>query len=360
MRARWIERWGGELLDGERPDPEPAAGEVAIAVEACGIGLTVLNCIAGDLGDDAADLPRIPGHELVGRIDAVGAGVDEELLGRRAMAYFYLSCGTCRRCVAGEESLCERLVGQVGVKRDGGYAERATLPLVNAVALPEEIDGALATAIPDAIATPVHVARRAALAPGDRVAVVAAGGGVGVHMVQVARLHGCVVAGLEAATPKLDFIADELGAEAVDSSDFGAVRLPPGWEGGADVVVDLLGSPASLSWAVGALAPGGRLVVLTTFRDVAFEVSPRELVFGQLAIVASRYASRHELLAAAELVRRGAVRPVVERIVGPEGVDGVHGALRDGTLLGRGALAWGRRTGHGGVGEQATGTEAAR
>jgi D-arabinose 1-dehydrogenase-like Zn-dependent alcohol dehydrogenase len=340
MRARWIDDWGGPLQDGERPDPSPGRGELRLAVEACGIGLTVLNCIAGDLGDDASDLPRVPGHEVVGRVDAVGPGVDPALVGRRAMAYFYLSCGACRMCLAGEESMCERLAGQLGVHRDGGYAERVVLPVLNAVPLPEGIDAALATAIPDAIATPLHVAHRAALRPAQRIAVVAAGGGVGMHMVQVARLHGCEVAGLEASAEKLAYLERELAVDAVDSSDFAAARLPGGWAAGADVVVDLLGTRASLEWALGALGPNGRLVVLTTFRDVAIEVSPREMVFGQRSLVASRYASRHELVAAADLVERGAVHPIVTRSVGPADVEGVHEELRTGALIGRGALTW--------------------
>jgi D-arabinose 1-dehydrogenase-like Zn-dependent alcohol dehydrogenase len=340
VRARWIDDWGGKLRDGDRPDPRPGRGELRIAVEACGVGLTVLNCIAGDLGDDPADLPRIPGHELVGRVDAVGEGVDRDLLGRRAMAYFYLCCGACRMCLAGEESLCERLAGQVGVHRDGGYAERVVLPVVNAVPLPEGIDAVLATAIPDAIATPLHVARRAGLAPALRVAVVAAGGGVGVHMVQVAALHGCEVVGLEASAGKLAFLEGELGVDAVESSDFGAVRLPTGWSAGADVVVDLLGTRESLAWGLGALGPNGRLVVLTTFRDVAVELSPRTLVFGQHAVLASRYASRHELVAAAGLVERGALTPIVSRCAGPGEVDALHDMLRAGGLVGRAALKW--------------------
>ena len=129
MRARWIETWDGPLLDGERPDPEPGPNEVLVEVEACGVGLTVLNCIRGDLGDDPADLPRIPGHELVGTVSSVGAGADPELAGRRVLAYFYLCCGRCRRCRSGQESLCERLAGYVGVDRDGGYAERVALPV---------------------------------------------------------------------------------------------------------------------------------------------------------------------------------------------------------------------------------------
>jgi D-arabinose 1-dehydrogenase-like Zn-dependent alcohol dehydrogenase len=340
MRARFIDRWDGPLLDGDRPDPEPGPREVLIDVEACGVGLTVLNCIRGDLGDDPAHLPRIPGHELVGTVAGVGPGADERLLGKRVMAYFYLSCGHCRRCLAGDESLCERLAGQVGVHRDGGYAERVALPELNVLEVPDGIDPVLATAIPDAIATPVHVARLAGIAPGQRTVVIAAGGGVGVHMVQVARLHGADVVALEASADKLAYLESELGVPAADSSDFERVALPADWHGRADLVIDLLGREESLRWSVEALGAGGRLVLLTTFPGIEVALSPREMVFRQLTVLGSRYASRSDVAQAAQLVAQERVLPVVSRTASPDDVDELHTAVSSGELLGRGALKW--------------------
>jgi D-arabinose 1-dehydrogenase-like Zn-dependent alcohol dehydrogenase len=340
VRARWITRWDGPLESGERPEPQPGPGEVVVEVEACGVGLTVLNCIRGDLGSDPGDLPRVPGHELVGRVVDTGAGVDPVTVGTRVMAYFYLFCGACPRCFAGREPLCERLDGYLGVHRDGGYAERVVLPARNAVELPAELDPVSATTIPDAIATPVHVSRHSRIRHGERVAVVAAGGGVGVHMVQVARLHGGEVTGLEASDAKLAFLSDELGVEAVDSSDFSAVRFPARWGARADVVIDLLGSQASLEWSASVLAPGGRLVVLTTFPGVGWRLEPRQLVLSEATVLGSRYASRHELVLAAGLVADEKVRPVIDREVPADRVDELHDALRRGELLGRGALTW--------------------
>lgn len=340
MRARRITEWGGEPALAELDEPAPADGEVLVRVEACGIGLTVLNCINGDLGDAPDDLPRVPGHEFVGTIVAVGPGVAADRVGERVAAYFYLFCGRCPRCLAARESRCERLAGFVGVHRDGGYAELATLPERNAIALPEGIDPVLATAIPDAVATPVHVARRAAIEPGERVAVIAAGGGVGIHMVQVAAALGADVLGLDVSPAKLAYLRDELGVAATDSADFSAVALPAGWEQGPDVVVDLLGRPESLRWALDHLALDGRLVTLTTFPGQEVTLSPRELVFSQLSVLGSRYASRHEVTEAARLVADGQVRPVVSERVGLDDVDHIHDALRAGELLGRGALVW--------------------
>ena len=340
MEALRLHAWGGELRAEELAEPEPREGELLIEVEACGVGLTVLNCLRGDLGDDPADLPRVPGHEVVGRVIAAGAGAGRERIGERVAAYFYLFCGSCPRCLAGTEDLCANHGGYLGVDRDGGYGRRCVLPARNAIRLPDGIDPVLATVVPDAVATPVHVVRRAEIGPGDRVAVLGAGGGVGIHMVQVARVHGADVLGLEVDARKLAYLADDLGIAAASSADFGSVALPDRWRGRADVVVDLLGRPASLGWALAVLGTGGRLVTLTSFKGVDATVAPRDLVLRQLSILGSRYATRAELDHAARLVASGAVRPVVGRREGWDSVVAIHEDLRAGRLLGRGALVW--------------------
>ena len=340
MRVAQITSWGGTLELVERPEPVAGEGEVLVRVEACGVGLTVLNCIRGDLGDDPGDLPRVPGHELAGTVAAVGPGADPDLAGKRVVAYFYLACGVCRQCLAGFEPLCERLGGYVGVDRDGGYAELCVLPAFNALPLGSQLDPVVATTIPDAIATPVHIARRASIRPGTRAAVIGAGGGLGIHMVQVAAAFGADVAGLDVDEAKLGYLERELDVTALDSSDFGRIRLPSSWNGRANVIVDFVGTNDSLTWALASLDANGALVCTTTFHGRTFEIAPRNLVLSQLTVIGSRYASRYEVGVAASLVASGRIRPVVGRRVGLDGLESLHDELRRGTLLGRGALVW--------------------
>ncbi len=325
---------------------DPGRGEVLVEVSACGVGRTVLNCVDGQLDRAPERLPLVPGHEVVGRIAAVGEGVTAPAIGDRVMAYFYLSCYRCRACLRGTESRCERLAGWYGVHRDGGYAPRTVLPAGNALPLPEAIGDAEATVIPDAVATSVHVCcTRLGLGPGDTVAVVGAGGGVGIHMVQVAASCGAAVAGLERTDDKLALV-EAHGAFPVDARDLrtGAGPDLKQFGGAADAVIDLVGTPDSLAWGLAHLRSGGRLCVLTTFPGVSLGVDPRQLVFQETAVVGSRYASRAELLQAAALVAAGTVRPVVGATAGPAPgeVLELHRALRAGTLRGRGALVWSR------------------
>lgn len=340
MKARWIDAWGGPLRCGELPDPRPAEGELLIQVEACGVGLTVLNCMRGDLGNDPDGLPLVPGHELVGVVAEAGPGVGREWIGRRVVAYFYLFCGRCQQCSNGEESLCTQLDGYVGVQRNGGYAELATIPLRNAVPVSTALDPVLATAIPDAIATPVRVAQRAALAPGERVAVIGAAGGVGVHMVQVALLHGARVAALEADRAKLAAIERKFDVPAIDSSEFSDVHLPADWNDSVDVVIDLLGTSGSAAWSAAALDRRGRLVLLTTFRDVEFSLSQRAVVLAETTVLGSRYARRSELRTAAHYVETGRIEPIIGEIAPWTEVDSIHAHLTEGSLWGRGAIDW--------------------
>lgn len=338
MRALVLRRFGGEPELETMSDPEAGPGEVVVDVAACGVGLTTRNCLRGDLGDDPALLPVVPGHELVGVVSAVGAGVDRDVLGQFVTAHFYLFCGRCRRCLQAQEPLCPNGLGVVGVQRHGGLAERVVLPARNLVPLPAGLDPVAATVVPDAVATPVHVARRAGVTTGDRVAVLGAGGGVGAHMVQVAAAHGASVAGLDVDPAKLAYLADELGITAVDASRLDAAALPAAWGGTADVVVDFVGAPSTVGWALDHLDAAGRLVVLTTFPGVAAAVAPRQLVFGQLSVLGSRYASRAELGQAADLVASGRVRPVIGERTDLAGAPALLERLGRNDVLGRGAV----------------------
>jgi propanol-preferring alcohol dehydrogenase len=324
------------------PVPRPGTEEVLVQVEACGVGLTVLNALNGELSEETDRLPVVPGHEFVGRVIAAGPSKEaEKLIGQRVVAYFYLHCGICSECMDARESLCRNFAGFVGVHCDGGYAPYAVLPVRNAIPVPEDLDPAAATVIPDAVATPVHVCRdRAKLSPYDRVLVIGAGGGVGIHMVQVARLHGAQVAGLEIEEEKLSTL-EELGVLPVRSGPFAELDPLSIWpDGAASVVIDLVGSNESLNWSAEALASRGTLIVLTPFRERELRVDPRNTVLQELSVVGARYASRAEVSMAADLVASARIRPVIGAHTDARELPTLHERLRNGKLLGRGALRW--------------------
>jgi len=333
-----LHEWGGRLSYETVGDPRIGPTDALIRVEACGVGLTVLNYTNGNHGRRPEDLPRIPGHEAVGTVVEVGAAVGTLSAGQRVMSYFYLFCDDCDLCRLAHEPLCRRLRGQVGVAADGGYADYLALPARNFLPVPDGVSAVHATAIPDAIATPFHVSRRASIAPGDTVMVVGAAGGVGIHMVQMARAFGGEVIAIDRGAHKLK-APSEFGALAALDGDAPDLRdrvraVAPA---GVAVAIDLVGTAHTLDFCLAMLGPRGRLVLLTTFPGVATEVLPRSMVQTEISIIGSRYASRWEVAQAARLVAARRITPVVSEVVPLTKVEHLHDRLRAGTLLGRGA-----------------------
>ncbi len=339
MYAQVLHQWDGQLIYEEVETPTPAPGEVLVRVEACGVGLTVLNYMRGNLGTRPEDLPRIPGHEAVGRVVATGAGVDTPRVGDRVMSYFYLTCGSCDFCYRAHEPLCRNFRGLVGVARHGGYAEYLALPAVNFLPVPENLSSIEATTIPDAVATPFHVCRRAHIGPGDVVVIVGAGGGVGIHLVQMVQAFGAEAIGVDLGEAKLQAVR-AVGARI--ALDFRTPDLVTQIRASTQVsaAVDFVGRPETLAFALELLDRRGRLVLLTTFPSVSFELSPRRLVLDEVSVLGSRYASRWEVSHAAHMVSAGRIKPVISEVVPLSRVEEIHSKLRSGTLIGRGAVAF--------------------
>lgn len=138
MKAMILEKPGFQLAFVERPDPLPGPGEIRLRVEACAVCRTDLHIVDGDL--DSPKLPLIPGHEIVGVVDALGTGVDSARLGRRAgVPWLGHTCGTCPYCSAGAENLCDRPLF-AGYTRDGGFATQVVADADFAFELDGEAD----------------------------------------------------------------------------------------------------------------------------------------------------------------------------------------------------------------------------
>jgi len=339
MWAQVVHQWGQEVVYEQVPDPVPKSDEVLIRVEACGVGRTVLNYIGGQLGARPEQLPRIPGHEVVGVVVRTGDAVHGIRAGDSVVAYFYLVCGVCDFCRQSHEPLCRNFAGNLGVARDGGYAEYLVLPAVNALPVPGGISPIQATVIPDAVATPYHVCRRAGMGPGDVAVIFGAGGGVGIHMIQMVRVFGGDPIAVDLGEPKLQAARSAGAVAAIDftAADF-ADQVRTAAPRGVTVAIDFVGQPDTLARALEILDRRGRLVVLTTFPGVTFPVSPRQMVLTELTILGSRYASRWEVAQAARLVAEGKITPVVSEVVPLADVGRLHDRLRRGLLVGRGAV----------------------
>jgi propanol-preferring alcohol dehydrogenase len=328
-----------------RPDPSPGPGEAVARVITCGSGLTIHHVKAGRA---PVDFPRIIGHEITGEIVATGTGVNSTGAGGLAVgdpvtAYFYLTCGECRWCRIDRETLCENNDGYIGRDIDGGYAEYIKLPARSYIKLPDGLDyrnfPAEIGIITDAIATPVKVVRRARITANDTVAVFGAGGGLGIHMVMLARWAHASVIAIDIRAEKLAACRDA-GADMVVDAAAGNVAeaLMDATRGtGVDVAIDFVSSTATLEAAVAALGPGGRLVTLGGGGET-FRADSRAMLGKELELIGSRYATRQEVLDALELVARGDIRPLVTEIRPLEEAEQLHERIEQGLVTGRAAL----------------------
>lgn len=142
MFAMVLHAPGSPLRPEQRPDPAPGPGEVRLAVCACGVCRTDLHVVDGELAPRRASI--VPGHEIVGRVEAIGEGVAGLAIGQRlGVPWLGETCGACRYCRDGEENLCDR-PGFTGWTRDGGYADRVVARAEFCFPIPEAYDDAQA------------------------------------------------------------------------------------------------------------------------------------------------------------------------------------------------------------------------
>ncbi len=137
MRAMVLRRPGERLAMEERPDPKPGPGQILIRIEACGVCRTDLHVVDGEL--PTPKLPIVPGHEIVGRVEAAGEGVELKLGARVGVAWLGHTDGTCPYCRSGRENLCDAPLF-TGYTRDGGYATHTIAEAAFVFPLPDDLD----------------------------------------------------------------------------------------------------------------------------------------------------------------------------------------------------------------------------
>ena len=325
---------------GQVPDPVAGPGEAVARVITCGSGLTIQHVKAGRR---KVQFPRIIGHEITGEIVEVGPGVKSLRIGDPVTTYFYLNCGHCRWCLANLEPLCINTGGQVGLECDGAYAEYIKLPAQNFIKLPTGLDYKAHPAeigvVTDALATPYKVLRRADVKAGETIAVMGAGGGLGIHQLMMAKWARTRVIAVDTRTSKFEACRKAGADEVVDASRGHVVeQLMELTHGeGVDVVVDYVSSQSTLEAGVQALGKRGRLVTLGG-SGKPFQVAASQLLNKEQAILGSRYVTPGEVLASLEIVARGEVWPLVTVLRPLEEAEAVHQLVEKGEVIGRAAL----------------------
>jgi propanol-preferring alcohol dehydrogenase len=322
MRAAVVHDFTEPLALEDVPRPLAGPGEVIVRVEASGLCHTDIHAAHGDWPVKPTP-PFTPGHEGVGIVEELGAGVTEVVLGDRvAMPWLGYACGTCDYCVSGWETLCLQQKN-MGYSMDGGFAEYVKAFARYVVQVPDGVDPLDAAPLTCAGVTTYKAIKVAGTRPSDFVAVFGVGG-LGHLALQYARIAGGRVIAVDVVEEKLE-LAKELGAEftvnaAVEDPVEAIQRL-----GGADQAIALAVSPKSFEQAYASLRRGGTLVFVALPPENRVEVPIFETVLNGITIVGSIVGTRADLREVFDLHAAGRTRVIRE--VRP--LEGVNEAIED-------------------------------
>ena len=273
MRAVQVTSANGAFELVERAIPDPPSRHVRIKVQACGVchsdSFTKLGAFPG------IQFPRVPGHEVVGAIDAIGADVPEWQPGQRVGVGWYGGhCGHCTSCRRGDFITCAN--GQIpGISYDGGYADYMIAPFEALAAVPDELTPAEAAPLLCAGITTFNALRNSGLRAGDLVAILGIGG-LGHLGVQFAAKMGCRTVAIARGADK-EPLARQLGARVYLDSNTVDVAAELTKLGGARVVLATATSPAAMAATIGGLGVDGKLIVVGASME-PIEVPPLALI----------------------------------------------------------------------------------
>jgi D-arabinose 1-dehydrogenase-like Zn-dependent alcohol dehydrogenase len=279
MRAAQITRPGGPFELVEREIPQPAAGQARIKVQACGI------CHSDSLVKEGhwpgLEYPRVPGHEVVGIVDAVGAGVAQWKPGQRVgVGWHGGHCGYCDACRSGNFFGCTVALQITGLSFDGGYADYMVAPAIALARVPEDLSAVEAAPLMCAGITTYNALRNSTARPGD-VAAILGLGGLGHLGVQYATKMGFKTVAIARGTDK-EPLAKKLGAWGYIDSQ----KQDPAAElqklGGARVILATVTNGDAMSAVQGGLGVNGTLVVIGAAQSM--QVSPLILIGGRRSV----------------------------------------------------------------------------
>ncbi len=340
MKALVVREPGGTsvLRCEEIPDPVPGRRDVVIKVHACGVCFHDIVTRNGTL-KAGVKMPCILGHEISGTVVEVGPDVRTFKAGDRvATVQRNHVCGECRFCRTGRETLCpeRKFTGDWGLV--GGYGELVAIEADNVARVPDEVDLTGASVVACTIGTILNAIREVGrLAPGETALVTGSGGGLGMAAIQLCRLAGARVIAQTTSPSKVDMLRS-LGADEVivhgRGEDFSEEvrRLTGGF--GVDVAVDNVGTPLFQPTRK-SIAVGGRWLLIGQLNGDFVPFNPAQLFLRNISMLSATSTTRKQLEDCLELVRRGQVKPIIDRELPLERAAEAHDLVERGAVAGR-------------------------
>jgi NADPH:quinone reductase-like Zn-dependent oxidoreductase len=340
MRAMRIHEHGGpEVLELEQIEPpRPGPGEVTVQVRACAMNHLDLWTRNG-LPGLTIPMPHILGSDISGIIAEVGDGVTRTA-GEDVVVQPGLSCGRCLRCFEGRHSEC-KAYKIFGYQVDGGYAEFLNVPEENLLPKPKSLSFEEAASIPLVFLTAWHMlVGRARVQPGEDVLVLAAGSGVGIAAIQIAKLWGARVIATASTDSKLER-AKAIGADDTinyTAKDFSEEIRRLTDKKGVEVVIEHVGAD-TFDKSIRSLAKGGRLVTCGATSGAEASINLRYLFARHISILGSYMGGKPELAKLLPHFDAGELNPVVDKVFPLEEAADAHRRMEDRALFGKIVLA---------------------
>jgi D-arabinose 1-dehydrogenase-like Zn-dependent alcohol dehydrogenase len=307
MKAAQISKAGGDFEIVEREIPKPGAGQVLIKVQACGVCHSDMFTKEGQW--PGIQYPRVPGHEVAGIVEELGAGVSEWKKGQRiGVGWHGGHDGTCLQCRRGDFGNCQNLKIS-GISYDGGYQQYMVAPAEALTAMPNGLGDAEAAPLLCAGITTFNALRHSGAGPGDLVAVLGIGG-LGHLGIQFANKFGYKVVAIGRGSENAA-VAKKLGASVYIDNKVTNPAEELQKLGGAQVILATAPSSKAMSEVINGLGPNGKLVVVGASSD-PIEVTPIQLITGSKSIqgwASGTPADEEDTLRFAELT---GVRPMIE------------------------------------------------
>ncbi|MDB4943849.1 MAG: alcohol dehydrogenase [Labilithrix sp.] len=335
--AMVIRRHGGpEVIERATIElAEPGPREVRVRVKAVALNHLDIWTRRG-LPGLHLELPHRLGSDIVGIVDALGPGARGAAVGDAVVVNPGVSCGTCERCLLGEDTFC-RSYRILGENTQGGYAQHVVVPDANLLPMPKGLSFTEAAAVPLCFLTAWQmVVRKAQVRPGQTVLVQAAGSGVSTAAIQIAKLLGARVITTTGTAEKAER-AKALGADEVinyATHDFVAECKRLTNKKGVDVVIEHVGGDVFVK-SILAAARGGRVVTCGATTGFSPTIDLRHVFFRQVEVLGSTMGPKGDLFGILRLLEERRLRPIIDRVMPLWSAADAHRVLEERKAFGK-------------------------
>lgn len=327
----------GELVKVEdNPLPRLDPDEILLKIRAASVCHSDVHVVSGTIPVNG---PVVLGHEIAGDIDQLGEKAENMKKGDRAIVHFVTPCGDCNFCLTGNTNVCRNInsLPMYGFSADGGYAQYMKVNYKRLVKLPSELPYEFGSTLCCAGVTALHAVKAAGkIKLGDIIAVYGTGG-VGMYILQIAKLCGATTIAVGRSEDKLQMAQQSFGADAAvnvtkEKLTDGIKRITGGK--GVNAVFDFVVNTESIENSTKVLANTGRLILVGIGSEPVV-VNPKRLTFKEASVVGSSVGSKEELQLLVDLASSGRLKGVANARHRLNEVNEVLTALKEGKVLGR-------------------------